>query len=276
MTSWPRLTPASAETVLQRSEVCPKPYIHDDGEGLSLHFTAAELQSRMKKSSPWLLDVDYTLTMMGFLLFKPAPAHIVMIGLGGGSLAKFCYRQLTASRMTVIEINPHVMALRQAFCVPDNDSRFQVLEADGAAFLASQNALCDVLMIDGFDHTGQPDALCSQTFYDDCFHALTPDGLLMVNLHYEDEDFPLWVARIERSFAGNVVEIPAAEKSNCIVFASRGALLSPRRANLQASLSVLDAEARVLLRPEFTRVCWAMKDLGNGDESALNQHFAAS
>lgn len=268
--------------LLQRSgastgdEACPKPYIHDDGEGLCLHFTATELQSRMKKGSPWLLDVDYTLTMMGFLLFKPVPAHIVMVGLGGGSLAKFCYRQLPVSRMTVIEINPHVMALRQAFCVPDNDARFQVIEGDGAAFLATQSAACDVLMIDGFDHTGQPDALCSQSFYDDCFNALTADGLLMVNLHYEDEDFPLWVARIQRSFGGNVVEIPALEKSNCIIFASRGALLSPRRANLQASLSALDAEAKVLLRPEFTRVCWAMKDLGDADENPSGQSFASN
>ena len=46
--------------------------------------------------------------MMGFLLFKPEPGNIAMIGLGGGSLAKFCHRDLPRSRIQAIEINPHV------------------------------------------------------------------------------------------------------------------------------------------------------------------------
>ena len=37
--------------------------------------------------------------MMGFLLFKPQPRSIGMIGLGGGSLAKFCYRYLSRTRI---------------------------------------------------------------------------------------------------------------------------------------------------------------------------------
>ena len=35
-----------------------------------------------------------------------------MIGLGGGSLVRFCHRHLPHSRMTVVEINPAVVALR--------------------------------------------------------------------------------------------------------------------------------------------------------------------
>lgn len=238
-----------------------QPLVCDDGSAKSLHFTMAELQSRMNKASPWQLEVDYTRTMMGFLLLKPAPAHIVMVGLGGGSLAKFCYRQLPGCRITVVEINPHVIALRRDFAVPDDDARFQVILDDGAAFVAAQAGRCDVLLVDGFDHAGQPEALCSPQFYDDCFAALTPDGVLAVNLHYDDADYPLRAARLARSFGGNAVEVPAPEKSNCIVFAARGAPLSPRRISLPASLAGLDREARGLLRPELARVAWALKDL---------------
>ena len=74
-----------------------KPFVRDDGTGKSLHFTLGELQSRMLTASPWQLEVDYTRTMMGFLLFHPAPARIGMIGLGGGSIAKFCHRYLPAA-----------------------------------------------------------------------------------------------------------------------------------------------------------------------------------
>ena len=228
-----------------------------------MHFTLDELQSRMDKRHPWSLELDYTRTMMGFLLLVPEPASIAMIGLGGGSLAKFCYRHLPTCRITVAEINPHVIALRHDFCIPDDDARFKVIERDGAAFVSAPSHRIDVLLVDGFDHAGQPDALCSQVFYDDCFAALTPEGVLAVNLHYDDANYALWAERIRRSFGGNAVEIPAIEKSNCIMFASRGAPLSPRRIKLQASLAGLDSNARAELKPEFSRVVWAMKDLDN-------------
>ncbi|CAM3746441.1 fused MFS/spermidine synthase [Polaromonas hydrogenivorans] len=239
-----------------------KPFVLDDGASKSLHFTRGELQSRMLTHSPWRLEVDYTRTMMGFLLFNPAPAHIGMIGLGGGSIAKFCHRFLPASRMTVLEINPYVLALRQDFQVPDDDERFQVIAADGAMYLRTESPQFDVLLVDGFDHEGQPAALCTQRFYDDCFAALPAGGVLAVNLHYEHPDYPLLLARISRSFSGNAVEIITAEQSNSIVFARKGPPISPRALSLPASLARLDAEARAQLKPELARMLWQMKNLG--------------
>jgi spermidine synthase len=249
------------------SQHCLKPFVHDDGTVRSLHFTLGELQSRMNTHSPWQLEVDYTRTMMGFLLFTPAPSRMAMVGLGGGSLAKFCYRQLPGCLISVVEINPHVIALRGDFQVPEDDGRFQVIEDDGAAFVASRAEDFDTLLVDGFDHEGQPAQLCSQGFYDNCFTALAPGGVLAVNLHCDDPDYAIRVGRIQRSFGGNAVEIYALEKSNCIVFASRGAPISPRRINLTASLSGLDSEARLQLRPEFTRIAWCMKDLEDLEEA---------
>lgn len=264
---WPTLPDPPLADVPPQTQPQVKPFVCDDGSAKSLHFTMGELQSRMNKASPWQLDVDYTRTMMGFLLLRNAPAHIVMVGLGGGSLAKFCYRQLPDCRLTVVEINPHVIALRRDFSVPDDDERFQVILGDGAAFVAAQPARCDVLLVDGFDHEGQPAALCSQRFYDDCFAALTQGGVLAVNLHHDDADYPVWAERIQRSFSGNAVEVPAPEKTNCIIFASRGAPLSPRRVNLTSSLARLDSAARLQLKPEFARITWHMKDLDDSVES---------
>lgn len=238
-----------------------QPFVRYEGAAKSLHFTLGELQSRMLTGQPWRLAVDYTQTMMGFLLFQPAPKHIGMIGLGGGSLAKFCYRQLPASKMTVLEINPYVIALRREFQVPDDDERFQVVAADGALYLQTEGPQFDVLLVDGFGHEGQPAELCSQRFYDDCFAALSDDGVLVVNLHYEHPDYPLWVDRISRSFAGNAVELLCEEKSNSIVFASTGQAISPRTMSLPKSLSGLDQEARNQLKPELARIAWQMKNL---------------
>ncbi len=242
-----------------------KPFVLDDGTSRSLHFIRGELQSRMLTHSPWRLEVDYTRTMMGFLLFNPAPARIGMIGLGGGSIAKFCYRFLPASHMTVFEINPHVLALRRDFQVPDDDERFQVIAADGAMYLHTLAPQYEVLLVDGFDHEGQPAALCTAHFYDDCFAALPAGGVLAVNLHYDHPDYPVLYARISRSFGGNAVEIISLEKSNSIVFGLKGPAISPRALSLSASLAGLDRQARAELKPELARILWEMKNLDPHD-----------
>lgn len=257
------LAPARPGDFLSLQHV--RPFVQDNGGTKSLHFTLGELQSRMVMRRPWRLEVDYTRTMMGFLLFKPAPLHIGMIGLGGGSLAKFCYRQLPASRMTVLEINPYVIALRHEFQIPDDDERFEVIAADGALFMHSEAPRFDVLLVDGFDQDGQPPALCSQRFYDDCFAALPEGGVLVVNLHYDHPDYPVLVERISRSFSGNALEVLSKEESNSIVFASSGPAISPRNMKLDKSLASLDEEARLQLRSELVRIVWQMSALGRDD-----------
>ena len=100
---------------------------------------------------------------------------------------------------------------------------------------------------------------------------------MAVKLHYDDGGYPLWAERIRRSFGGNAVEIPALEKSNCIVFASRGAPLSPRRIKLQTSLARLSSDARAELKPEFACMVWAMKDLAGWPEwLTRGLHFSFS
>ena len=69
----------------------------------------------MKSGCPSELAVNYTRTMMGFLLFNQHAVNIAMIGLGGGSLLKFCYLHLPTTHFTAIEINPDVIALRHEF-----------------------------------------------------------------------------------------------------------------------------------------------------------------
>ena len=161
------------------------PFVFSANGSKSLYFTLDQLQSRMCSEQPTQLDVDYTRTMMGFLMFDSHPVNIAMIGLGGGSLLKFCYRHLPATRLTVIEINPHVIALRQEFEVPEDEERVSLVCADGADFVralpSDPSSRYDVLLVDGFDSQGQAASLCTQRFYDDCFQALSPEGIMVAN-----------------------------------------------------------------------------------------------
>jgi spermidine synthase len=124
------------------------------GDVLSFLFGWSTIQSAMRVSDPDHLLFDYPRMMMGFRLFNPEPKYIEMIGLGGGSLANACYRCLPHSDITVVDIDPEVIALRQNFRIPPYDDRFRVICVDGIDFVATATGKPDVLVIDGFDGKG--------------------------------------------------------------------------------------------------------------------------
>lgn len=187
---------------------------------LALMFDAYSVQSEMNVAAPDELMLTYTQTMMGFLLFKRDPGSIGMIGLGGGSLLKFCHRHLPGAAISVAEIDPQVIALRDHFLIPRDSERLEVVCMDGAEFVRRSDAGFDVLLIDGFDHHGQPLQLCSQQFYDDCHRSLAADGIMVVNLlggdGWETEGY---LKRMRHSFDGCVIAAASPDCFNIIVFA---------------------------------------------------------
>ena len=112
-----------------------KPVVYESLSSKSLFFSTQDVQSKMDLLQPDALQFEYTRIMMGFLLHQPQPRRIAMLGLGGGSLAKFCYRYLPDADITVVEINPHVIARRSDFLVPADDQRFRVVQVDAADFV---------------------------------------------------------------------------------------------------------------------------------------------
>lgn len=246
-------TPASPE----------KPILHDEDGELSLHFDFPTVQSRMLKTDPERLVLDYTRSMMGFLLFRPRPARIAMIGLGGGSIAKYCRARLPDTDFTAVEISAEVIALRDAFGIPPDGPCFRIVCADGADFVRDASDAFDVLLVDGFDAGGQPARLCSPEFYADCRERLVDGGVLVVNLCADDTGYGSYVGRIAAAFDDRVAVIETEEGFNKIVFALKGedlpsgiAGVSERLRGLEAAHPIgLDETAqKILMRGRGRRV----------------------
>lgn len=188
----------------------------------SLHLGTDTVQSTMRLADPVQLVLSYTRAMMGFLLFHPDPRHVLMVGLGGGSLAKFAYHRLPKARITVVENSAEVIRVaRQLFEVPADDERLQVILGDGGEWVRQPEAACDVLMVDAFDGQSQVEALASEAFYSDCAAALARDGVLVLNLWSSDQRFDGFLRRVEQVFDGRVLCLPAERRGNVAVFAFR-------------------------------------------------------
>lgn len=186
----------------------------------SLHIGSDTVQSAMRLARPFDLELSYTRSMMGFMLFHDVPAFVLMVGLGGGSLAKFVYRHLPSTAIEVVEVNPRVVAIaRHYFHVPQDDERFAVVVGDGAQYVAREGRCADVIVVDGYDGDSQVEALCTRQFYGACRRRLCAGGLLVVNLWGSDRRFDENLRRIEAAFPAGTLCLPAEKPGNIIVFA---------------------------------------------------------
>src|SRR5262245_53836386 len=188
----------------------------------TLHVGGTAIQSSMRLDDPYALALDYTRCMMAFLLFHPEPRAALMIGLGGGSLAKFFLRHLRKTKLRVVELDARVVAAaRDHFALPPD---FEVEIGDGAEALTPE--CCDTLVVDAFEDELHVPRLASREFYDGAFLALNEPGALVVNFMDDDPKFDQTLERLERAFGGAVIAMPALYDPNIAVFAFKG--LTPR------------------------------------------------
>jgi len=205
-----------------------KPFVIEEGDSRALYFSRDFTQSGMRLSDTTALEFAYTQKMMSFLLFVHAPRHILMLGLGGGSLAKFCYRHLPDARITAVEIDPDVLAFRDQFLLPPDDARLTIVEGDAAHYLRDCVDTHDVVMIDAFDRDGFAAAVSSRGFYLDVRAALGTNGAMVANMVGPKADRAAHLDMIAKVFDGNIVLLPIKSDGNYLVFAFRGSHFEPR------------------------------------------------
>ena len=202
-----------------------KPFIEDCGPLRYLHFDLDNVQSVMRLDDPDALCLAYTRKMMAFLLFNSEPRRILQLGLGGGSLAKFCYRHLPDASITVLEIDSHVLALREEFKVPPDDQRFRVVQGDGVEYVAGRTPRSDIIILDACDRTGISPTLAAPDLYSNLRRHLTVGGVLVVNMCGDESDVENHIARIRGVFGQRLIALPAREDGNLIVLGFR---IAPR------------------------------------------------
>ena len=195
--------------------------VSDERGYRTLHVGGEAIQSTMRIADPWALALDYTRCMMSFLLFHAEPREVLMIGLGGGSLAKFFHRNFRKTRVRVVELDERVLiAARAHFALPPDDARLAVEIGDGAEALAPE--CCDVLVVDAYHDEEHVPQLASTEFYDAAYLALTEQGVMVVNFMDDDRLLDQYLKRMEAAFGGRVLAMKALYDPNVLAFALKG------------------------------------------------------
>src|SRR5688572_6765247 len=124
-----------------------------------LHFGSPWIQGAMRISRPWSLELEYTRDLMAPLLLRGGPEwpeRVLQIGLGAASITRFLYRHRPAAKLTVVEIDPEVIAAaRHHFRLPEENPQLRIVVADGHEHVAMKDRKYDLIVVDGYDYRGR-------------------------------------------------------------------------------------------------------------------------
>lgn len=221
--SRPARTPRSLLSKI-RSPRPPKfaPVTLSEQDGVRyLHFGTEWVQGAMRLRKPDWPELEYAQQMMAWMLFIDKPQRIAQLGLGTGSLTKFCYRTFPEAQVTAVELNPAVITTCYSmFKLPENDDRLSVMEMDAAAFVEdpANYGTVDALQVDLYDATARGPVLDTPEFYAACAACLKDGGIMTVNLFGDHPSYAKNLKAMRPAF-GQVLCLPEVHDGNVIAIA---------------------------------------------------------
>lgn len=217
-----------------------------------LHFGTVWVQGGMRVSRPYALEITYLRDMMAWLLLLDPPQRILQLGLGAGSLSKYCLRHCAPSRIDVVELDEQVvLAARQWFALPPDDERLRVILADAHAYLRGlrkgerAGEHYGVVQVDLYDRDARGPVYDSVEFYRDCRQMLGEAGVCCVNLFGEHESFARNCESLSEAFEGRVLLLPAIEEGNAIAVAVAGPRIDLTADDLLARARQLESQRKL-------------------------------
>ncbi len=193
--------------------------IVDESTSRTMHFGSRARQTTMLLRDPVELALVYTRCMLSGLLFTSPPRSVLILGLGGGALARFCRQHWPQCRIAAVEKRALVVELAREYFALPSDDRFAVEVAAAEEFLDGEDrGEYDWILVDIHDRDGMAPALGQPGFFARCRARLSGQGVLAANLWTGDRE-PL-LEGIDRSlhqtFGDAVLHLPVARKRNTV------------------------------------------------------------
>ena len=195
-----------------------------DAHGVrSLHFGTSPKQSALYLRQPDRLELPYVRAMLSALLFIGDPGKVLLIGLGGGSLARFLLEQFPGSRVDAIERRSSVVKVAHDYFGLPHDARLVVHIGEANQLVETlgmhSGGEYDLILIDAFDHLGMDPSINALDFMLACAALLHPMGVLDINLWGSHPvSLKQSIALLKTCFPGKSLRLAVPNRGNVIGF----------------------------------------------------------
>lgn len=115
-------------------------------------------------------------------LYNPNIKHVLVIGLGGGTVPKRFVRDYPKVWVDVVEIDPAVITIAKRYFHIKEGPRLKLHEADGRRFLRRTNQTWDLILLDAYYADTVPFFLTTREFFTLAKSRLNPGGILVNNV----------------------------------------------------------------------------------------------
>ncbi|ETX11698.1 spermidine synthase [Marinomonas ushuaiensis DSM 15871] len=155
--------------------------VFDDGQYRVLSFAEGDEQSRIRLSTPHILQHEYTQAMMLPLLFCE-PKRVCILGLGGGALLNSLYHAVPGIHITAVELRQEVMDAAEMYFKIPKGKRITLDVANAIDYIdEGLPKKVDILMTDLYNTQGMDRAVLQGNFIENCAKNIKEDGWLALN-----------------------------------------------------------------------------------------------
>lgn len=184
----------------------------------SLHFGTSPRQSAMALSEPDKLELAYTRAMLSGLLFMPEPKRILLLGLGGGTLARFILANFPDCHVDAVERRAAVVDIAHDYFGLPRDGRLTVHVGEATEFVAGHvRGIYDLVLVDAYDQQGMDGSINAVEFFRDCAELMATDGVMTINLwgtHAPSLRLSTELLRV--CYPGRCMRLPVPNRGNVI------------------------------------------------------------
>lgn len=190
-----------------------------------LSFDSVYEQSRMDLRQQGLLVHQYTRAMLLSMAFAK-PAHITLLGLGGGCLLRamqlidpYLHIQVVELRKAVVDIAQDYFGLPQLA-----NARIQV--ADARHYIVQQaNASTDLIFADMYHAVRADPFQMQKQFFRESQRILSPTGWLVINCHKPPSSGSFFLRFLQQYF--NTIRQCVLPGGNVVFYASKSGIMPP-------------------------------------------------
>lgn len=156
-----------------------------------LYFDSPIEQSCLYLNAPMTLNFEYQEKIIeqvhAFAASKKKhqPSRVLMLGLGGGSMATHLFHTQPNLQITIVELRQAVIDCAYRFFQLPNEPEIETVQDDAIEFINKNQHAYDVIIVDIFDAEGLPSALSDTQFHENLWHSTQSPGLVIFNLWYQ-------------------------------------------------------------------------------------------
>lgn len=151
----------------------------------SLYFDSLVEQSRYYFNAPLTLAFEYQAALLEAALehaHSTRTQSLLMLGLGGGSLASQLHSVLPHCQQTLVELREAVIQIAYHYFYLPDTAKITPIQADAAEFVQQSTQQYNLIIVDLYDNESMPWAFTEATFLSQLQRLTSPSGRILFNL----------------------------------------------------------------------------------------------